>query len=172
MLVSQSLWAVQFARPDATTNAGAWTAVNAATHHEALNEASASDADYIEATTNSTITLGLSDVTDPGTYANNHILRYRCQAAGSGGKERCNAALYDGGTLIFTTDNVNGERGAFTLHEFTIPDASGITEVKSSSRVGEDGRMHLSSEYKQNGEWVPGHEIIYVENPDAEVVFQ
>lgn len=35
-----------------------------------------------------------------------------------------------------------------------------------------DGGMHLTSEYRQNGERVPGHEITCTENPEAEVVFE
>jgi hypothetical protein len=36
----------------------------------------------------------------------------------------------------------------------------------------EDGRVHLKSEFLQDGEWVPGHVIYYVEAPDAKVVFK
>ena len=71
-----------------------------------------------------------------------------------------------------TRGTMVAEEGVFTATEFVEGDASGITEVRSTSTVKPDGAMHLSSEYKQNGEWVPGHEITYVENPDAEVVFE
>src|SRR5210317_28313 len=87
-LASQSLWAAQYARPDSTTDNAGWSAVGAATHHDAVNEAAASDADYIDSTNgnNSTIILGLSDVIDPGgANLDDHIVRYRCRSAGSGG---------------------------------------------------------------------------------------
>jgi len=71
-----------------------------------------------------------------------------------------------------TRGTMEAKDGEFTATEFVEGDADGVTEVRSTSRVNEDGSMHLSSEYKQNGEWVPGHEIAYVENPDAKVVFQ
>jgi hypothetical protein len=36
----------------------------------------------------------------------------------------------------------------------------------------EDGRLHMKSEYLKDGQWTPGHEIFYEENPEAELIFQ
>ncbi|MDH5633530.1 MAG: hypothetical protein OEZ10_11115 [Gammaproteobacteria bacterium] len=150
---SPSLLAAQFARPNATINAAGWTVVNAPTHHEAIDEVTAADADYINSGNgnNSTAIFGLSSVTDPGgANLNDHILRYRCQASGSGGPERCNAALYDGATLIFDSGNVSATRGAFALHQFVIPDASGITNYANltlqltSSGLGGNESVQIS----------------------------
>lgn len=71
-----------------------------------------------------------------------------------------------------TRGTMVAEDGGFTAIEYVEGNADGITEVRSTSTVKPDGSMHLSSEYKQNGAWVPGHEITYVENPEAEVVFE
>ena len=152
MLASTSAWAQQYARPDSTNAAGTWSAVNAATHHDAVNEVGFDDSDYIDSGNgnNSTIDFGLSAVSDPGTYANNHILRYRCQSSGNGGPERCNADLYDGGTLIFSTGNVSAPRGAFGEQSFTIPDASAITNygnlrvVLTSDNLGNNESVQIS----------------------------
>lgn len=154
---SPSLWAAQFARPDATTDAAGWTVVNAATHHEALDEVAADDNDYIDSGNNnsSTVILGLSNVTDPGgTNLNDHILRYRCQSTGGGGQpENCNAALYEDttpdATLIFDTGNNSANRGAFALYEFIIPDASTITDytnlnIQLTSVVGNNESIQIS----------------------------
>lgn len=150
---SPSLWAAQFARSDATANAAGWTVVNAATHHEALDEIAADDNDYIDSGNNnsSTVILGLSNATDPGgTNLNDHILRYRCLSAGGGGQpESCNAALYEGATLIFDTGNNSANRGAFALYEFTIADASAITDytnlsIQLTSVVGNNESIQIS----------------------------
>jgi hypothetical protein len=129
---SQSVWAQQYARPSSTDTPTPWTVVGAADHHSALNEVSTEptiDDDYINSGdgVNSTIVMPLSGVSDPGpgNYVDTHFLRYRCQSTGGGGaKERCTAALYDDTRLIFDTGNINANGGAFTLHEFLIPDAS------------------------------------------------
>lgn len=71
-----------------------------------------------------------------------------------------------------TRGTMVAEGDSFTALESVEGDAGGITEVRSTSVIDPDGGMRLSSEYKRNGEWVPGHEIIYVENPEAEVVFE
>ncbi len=48
----------------------------------------------------------------------------------------------------------------------------GITEVKSTSEVSADGKLIVKSQYLRNGKWEQGHEINYVEAPDAKVVFK
>lgn len=75
------------------------------------------------------------------------------------------AGFYTHGTMTF-------ELGVFTARETVEGSADGITEVRSTSRMLEDGRVHLKSEFLEEGEWVPGHEIYYVEAPDAMVVFK
>lgn len=62
--------------------------------------------------------------------------------------------------------------GKFISHEKVTGNADGITEVRSTGELLPDGRMRTTSEYLKNGEWVPGHEFIYEEDPSAEVVFK
>lgn len=73
---------------------------------------------------------------------------------------------------FFTQGTISGEFGNFTAHEYVTGNSNGITEVRSSSTLLEDGSLKGTSEYLKNGEWVPGHEIIYKEAPDAEVTFK
>ena len=75
------------------------------------------------------------------------------------------AGFYTHGTITF-------ELGVFTAIEKVVGSADGITEVRSSSRMLEDGRVHLKSEFLKEGQWVPGHEIYYAEAPEAKVVFK
>jgi hypothetical protein len=73
---------------------------------------------------------------------------------------------------FYTTGTMALDDGIYTAHEMVSGDASGVTEVRSSAVMLPDGRMHTLSEYLQNGEWVPGREAYYVEDPDAEVRFR
>lgn len=50
--------------------------------------------------------------------------------------------------------------------------ANGITEVKATSSLAEDGTLKVSSQYLKDGKWEKGHEILYKESPNAEVKFK
>lgn len=73
---------------------------------------------------------------------------------------------------FFTHGTMTLQDGIYTAAEKVEGGSEGITEVRSTSRVLEDGRLHLASEYLQNDQWVPGHEIFNVEAPDAKVIFK
>ena len=73
---------------------------------------------------------------------------------------------------FFTHGTMTFEEGVVTARETVEGSSDGITEVRSSSRVLTDGRLHTKSEYLKDGQWVPGHEIYYVEAPEAKVVFK
>ena len=73
---------------------------------------------------------------------------------------------------FFTHGTMTLQDGVYTAAEKVEGGSEGITEVRSTSRVLEDGRLHMASEYLQNDQWVPGHEIFYVEAPDAKVIFK
>lgn len=64
--------------------------------------------------------------------------------------------------------------GKLTAHEKVTGEgmAAGITEVRSTYERMADGRVRTRAQMKKNGEWVDGHEIVYVEAPGAEVVFE
>lgn len=75
------------------------------------------------------------------------------------------AGFHTNGTMKF-------ENGKFSGSEAVTGAENGITEVRSTSEVLADGRLHSKAEYLQNGQWVPGHEITYVPDPAAQVVFR
>ena len=75
------------------------------------------------------------------------------------------AGFYTHGTMKFEGDTV-------ISHEFVEGNENGITEVKSTATIMEDGKLHNKSMYFKNGEWIDGHEATYVEAPDAEVIFK
>jgi len=73
---------------------------------------------------------------------------------------------------FYTTGTITFSEGKYTSHETVTGNADGVTEVKATSEVSADGTMHSKSEYLKDGKWVPGHEVIYKEDPKAEVVFK
>lgn len=60
----------------------------------------------------------------------------------------------------------------WTSHEYVTGNAGGITEVKATGRLLDDGRLHVKSQYLRNGRWEPGHEVHYRRAPQAKVVFK
>jgi hypothetical protein len=45
----------------------------------------------------------------------------------------------------------------------------GVSEVEAVTEI-KDGKMHVKSRYLKGDKWIDGHEITYVEAPDAKVV--
>ncbi len=80
--------------------------------------------------------------------------------------------------FYFTTDGfrTNGtmeiEGKRFVSHEYVTGSKDGITEVKAVGELLSDGRLRSKATYFQGGKWVEGHEFIYVEAPEAKVVFK
>ena len=62
--------------------------------------------------------------------------------------------------------------GKYIAREKVTGNEQGITEVRSTSELLEDGSMLVSSEYLQNGEWREGHKIRYTLAPDEKVLFK
>jgi hypothetical protein len=73
---------------------------------------------------------------------------------------------------FYTSGTMKAEAGGFVAHELVTGDADGITEVKSTSRVLPDGRLHVVSQYLKNGQWVDGRDVHYAEDKDAVVRFK
>ncbi len=74
---------------------------------------------------------------------------------------------------FFTTGTTTFENSKFVSHEYVKGAAdNGVTEVKSSSEITADGKMISKAQYLRNGKWEAGHEVVYVEEPSAQVVFK
>jgi len=74
------------------------------------------------------------------------------------------------GFFTHGTMTMDGEK--WVAHEFVENNANGITEVRSTSVFPPEGGMHTVSEFLQNGTWVHGHTIDYVESPDSRIIFR
>lgn len=75
------------------------------------------------------------------------------------------AGHYTQGTLAY-------KDGAYVGDEMVTGDSDGVTQVRSTTTILPDGRMHVKAEYLQKGTWTPGHEFFYVEDPAAQVIFK
>jgi hypothetical protein len=75
------------------------------------------------------------------------------------------AGFYTQGTCRF-------EDGRMVSQETVTGNANGITAVRSTGELLPDGRLRSRAEYFKDGVWVPGHEIVFVEDPSAQVVFR
>lgn len=73
---------------------------------------------------------------------------------------------------FFTSGTMSFEDSAIVSHEMVSGNENGISEVKSTGTILADGRMLSKSQYLQNGQWVDGHEITYVEDAQAQVIFR
>jgi hypothetical protein len=73
---------------------------------------------------------------------------------------------------FYTTGTLMAQAGGFVAHELVTGDADGITEVKSTSEVLPDGRLHVVSQYLKKGQWVDGRDVHYKEDKDAVVRFK
>lgn len=73
---------------------------------------------------------------------------------------------------FYTTGSFEIEGKSWSSVEKVVGNENGITEVKSTSTILDNGDMHIKSEYFANGSWTPGHEIHYKPAADAKVVFK
>jgi hypothetical protein len=71
---------------------------------------------------------------------------------------------------FFTTGTIQIENGVMLSHEIVHGgSAGGVTEVKGESRLLPDGRLVVKTQQLRDGQWVPGGERTYAEDPKAEV---
>lgn len=87
----------QIAEPTSTVTAGSWTPVGAVTLHEAVDEITASDADYAVTTVADAMRLGGFGLATPGVPTGAHVVRYRLSSPTSDSME---VALMQGAAQI------------------------------------------------------------------------
>jgi hypothetical protein len=73
---------------------------------------------------------------------------------------------------FYTTGTMSHAGGKFTSHEKVIGSANGVTEVRATCEVRSDGTLFSKAEHLKNGEWSDGREVVYREDPNAEVKFK
>ncbi len=76
-------------------------------------------------------------------------------------------------TAGFTTKGtIEFDKNKFTSLEEVKGNAQGITKVRATSTLNDDGSLHVKSEYLAGDNWTPGHEVTYKPAKDAKVIFQ
>jgi hypothetical protein len=73
---------------------------------------------------------------------------------------------------FYTTGTFSSEGDALVSHEVVQGEAEGISEVKGTSRILPDGRLHVKTQYLKAGRWVDGRETHYVQDEKASVRFK
>ena len=72
---------------------------------------------------------------------------------------------------FYTQGTMKHEDGKWIGHE-TVTGQSNVSEVKSTSQILPDGRLHTKAQYLKDGKWVEGREVFYKEAPEAKVIFK
>jgi len=73
---------------------------------------------------------------------------------------------------FMTTGTLRFEGQRWIAHEIVSGNSGGATEVKATCEFRPDGVFVVKAEYLRNGEWGPGRETEYREDPTAKVVFK
>ncbi|MGH9362123.1 MAG: hypothetical protein ACRD2T_09415 [Thermoanaerobaculia bacterium] len=73
---------------------------------------------------------------------------------------------------FYTTGTMTFAGGKLTSHETVAGSAGGVTEVRATHEIRPDGSLVSKSEHLKDGKWIPGREVVYREDPKAEVKFK
>lgn len=73
---------------------------------------------------------------------------------------------------FYTTGTAREENGALVTVETVTGSANGVTEVRGTTRLLPDGRLHVKTEYLKGSTWTEGRDMRYSEAPGAEVRFK
>jgi len=73
---------------------------------------------------------------------------------------------------FYTTGTARTDGDALVTLENVKGGADGITQVRGTTRLTADGKMHVHTEYLKKGAWVEGRNTDYVEARDAVVKFR
>jgi len=73
---------------------------------------------------------------------------------------------------FMTSGTMTVADGKVVAHEKVTGDANGVTEVRSTTELRPDGTMLTKAEYLKNGKPVSDREVLYKEDPKAEVKFR
>ncbi|MFO7651210.1 MAG: hypothetical protein R6X13_07740 [bacterium] len=87
-------------------------------------------------------------------------------------ERQCLAFFYFTTAGFFTRGTMTVEGSRMTSVEQVVGSSTGITEVRATAELLEDGRLRTQSVYLQLGKVVPGHGAVYEPAPCAEVKFR
>jgi hypothetical protein len=152
--------AVQYARPDGVVpTPSGWTASGAATLHEATDEVTASDSDYMTTGGAASGELTLSTVADPGVDTG-HVIRFRMMSSGSQSGEKLDFRLLQGTTEIVAYSNLTS-RDAYTTFTYALDEADVVNITDYSNLRYEASTTSVASGEEMRISWME------LEVPDA-----
>jgi hypothetical protein len=73
---------------------------------------------------------------------------------------------------FMTVGSVSFKDGKLITHEVVAGNSGGVSEVRGESGLLPDGALRVKTEHFKDGQWQPGREVIYKEDPAAKVVFK
>ena len=73
---------------------------------------------------------------------------------------------------FFTQGTFDFQGNTWITVEEVTGNANGVTQVQAVSKLLEDGRLEVKSEYLQDGKWVPGRSTLYQAVENVEVRFK
>jgi len=71
-----------------------------------------------------------------------------------------------------TSGTMTFQEGKIVTNETVSGNAGGISEVRATGEVAEDGTFRMKTEYLKDGKWQPGRDAVYREDAEAKVVFR
>lgn len=73
---------------------------------------------------------------------------------------------------FMTTGSMTVSNRVITAVEKVTGSANGVTEVRSTTELRADGTLFVKAQYVKEGRPAPGREVLYQEDPKAEVKFK
>jgi hypothetical protein len=73
---------------------------------------------------------------------------------------------------FMTVGSLKAEDGKLVTHEVVEGSPGGVTEVRATSQLLGDGTFRVKSEHRKDGQWSPGRDVTYREDPQAKVIFK
>jgi hypothetical protein len=73
---------------------------------------------------------------------------------------------------FMTIGRVKSEGGKLVTHEVVEGSTGGVTEVRATSQLLDDGTFRVKSEHLKEGKWMLGRDVTYREDAAAKVIFK
>lgn len=71
-----------------------------------------------------------------------------------------------------TTGTMAFKDGKILTHEVVAGNSGGVTEVRGTTQMQKDGSFVVKTEHLKGGNWTPGRQTTYRNDPSAKVVFK
>lgn len=73
---------------------------------------------------------------------------------------------------FMTRGTMSFKDGKLLTHEVVQGSSQGVSEVRGTSEIRPDGTFQIKTEHLKDGQWVPGRDVVYREDPSAKVEFK